>query len=112
MAQTRVGEEIESRRVRARERAATLQRDLEDIIERSEDASRDDEHDPEGATIGFERAQVAALLDAAHRELAALDEAAARMAAGTHGTCSRCGGAIPFERRLARPTATTCVGCA
>ena len=109
---TRVGEAIEARRVRARERAAALQRDLDDIIERSEDASRDDEHDPEGATIGFERAQVAALIDAAHRELKDLDTATARLQAGIHGICAWCGGEIPVERRLARPTATTCVACA
>lgn len=103
---------IAERRGRAEARAAALARDLEDIVERSAEASRDDEHDPEGATIGFERAQVVALLDAARREVTALDAAAARLAAGRHGTCERCGGAIPPERRVARPTSPYCVPCA
>jgi DnaK suppressor protein len=43
-------------RRRTIDRLASLTRDFDDIVERSSDASRDDEHDPEGATIAFERA--------------------------------------------------------
>lgn len=103
---------IAERRARAEARATALGRDLADIVERSEESSRDDEHDPEGATIGFERAQVTALLDAARDEVAALDAAARRLADGRHGTCERCGAPIPAERRIARPTSRFCVGCA
>ena len=49
-----------------RERTATqvdaLARDLDQIFEASELVSTDDEHDPEGTTIAYERAQVTALL--------------------------------------------------
>ena len=47
--------------------AATLARDLEALFAASRDSNADDEHDPEGATIGFERAQLTALLAAAPR---------------------------------------------
>ena len=43
-------------------RIAALTRDLDDIIDGAEMANGDDEHDPEGSTIGFERSQVTALL--------------------------------------------------
>lgn len=74
--------------------------------------SPDDEHDPSGSTTGFERQRVAALLDHARRRLAELDEAQARIDAGTFGVCEVCGQPIAPERLEARPTATTCISCA
>lgn len=106
-----VGERVEADRARTIARIAALERDLETLFEATAD-SPDDEHDPEGATIGFERAQVTALLAAARRHLAELDEVAARVAAGGYGTCEGCGGPIGAERLEARPTARRCVDCA
>jgi RNA polymerase-binding protein DksA len=74
--------------------------------------SPDDEHDPSGATTGFERQRVAALLDHARRRLAELDDALIRTEAGTYGLCESCGDPIAPERLEARPTATTCIACA
>lgn len=92
-------------------RLAALTRDLEALLEATADVP-DDEHDPEGATIGFERAQVVALVAAAREHLREIDAADARLQAGVHGTCERCGAAIAEERLEARPTARTCVRCA
>lgn len=72
----------------------------------------DDEHDPEGATVGFEHARTRALRDDAVARLAELDDALARVDDGSYGTCQRCGSAIPDARLHARPTARTCVSCA
>ena len=72
----------------------------------------DDEHDPEGATVGFERAQVAALIGAAEEKLGEIDDAIARLEGGSYGICETCGEPIPFERLLARPGARSCVSCA
>jgi DnaK suppressor protein len=99
-------------RRRTIDRLGSLTRDFDDIVERSSDASRDDEHDPEGATIAFERAQVSALLAAARAQLTELDLAEERVREGGHDVCEVCGGPIPGERRLARPTTRTCVRCA
>jgi DnaK suppressor protein len=99
-------------RERTLARITALTRDFEDIVERSSDASRDDEHDPEGATIAFERAQVSALLAAARAKLLDLEAAEQRLRHGGHTTCEGCGGPIPEERRLARPSTRTCVSCA
>jgi RNA polymerase-binding transcription factor DksA len=89
-----------------------LTRSLDDIIDAATAVATDDEHDPEGQTIAFERAQLASLLHQARSRLSDIDIAAQRLADGTYGRCERCGQAIPPERLDARPTATTCVACA
>lgn len=86
--------------------------DLAGIMAASEGANADDEHDPEGATIAFERAQTAALLARTEHRIAELDRALERVAAGTYGTCVVCGRPVGADRLEARPDATTCIGCA
>jgi DnaK suppressor protein len=92
--------------------AASLARQRDGIVEASEFTSNDDEHDPEGVTIAFERAQVQALLRQAQDDLVALDRAAERVRAGTYGTCERCGGPIAEERLAALPATRICIACA
>ena len=89
-----------------------LTREFDAVVAASRASNADDEHDPEGATIAFERQQVAALLEAARRRLADVEAALARRAAGRYGVCEGCGGSIPAERLAARPSARTCVACA
>lgn len=89
-----------------------LSRRLDGIIESSAYTTNDDEHDPEGVTVAFERAQVAGLLEQARAELRALDAADERLASGTYGTCERCGRPIAPERLAALPATTTCITCA
>ncbi len=75
-------------------------------------ANTDDEHDPEGATIAFERAQAQALRAVAQAHLAQIDAALARLADGSYGTCVVCGRPIGAARLEARPAAATCLTCA
>ena len=100
----------------ARERTARRISDLIDafdaIVASSEAANPDDEHDPEGATVGFERAQVWALLESARAQLAELAAASDRIQGGRYGACKVCGGPIAAERLAAQPAARACVGCA
>ena len=67
------------------ERLAALEREFAGIAESS--PSADDEHDPEGATIAFEREHVAALARQARQHLAEIDSATCRLADGSYGTC-------------------------
>ena len=90
----------------------TLTRDFDAVVAASESSNADDEHDPEGATIAFERQQVVALLDQARRRLADVEAALARREAGGYGVCERCGRPIGAERLAARPAARTCIDCA
>src|SRR2546423_13280735 len=98
-------------RARARERVAALEREFAALAEAASAAGTDDEHDPEGATLAFERQHTAALLDAAREQVTALDDALRRLAEGRYGACDRCGQPIVAERLAARPAAATCVRC-
>ena len=82
------------------------------VVDAARGSNNDDEHDPEGSTIAFEREQLAALLDQARRHLADLDIAEARLAANTYFVCESCGTTIDADRLAARPTARTCITCA
>jgi DnaK suppressor protein len=99
-------------RARALQRAAALEREFAGIAEAAGAGGTDDEHDPEGATLAFERQHAAALLAQARDQLAAIDAALARLKAGRYGVCDRCGQPIGDARLAARPAAATCVRCA
>ena len=107
-----VNQVVERQREAVLRRIVELERSFDDIAASVDTANTDDEHDPEGATLAFERAQVVSLLDEARRQLDALDDAAARIDAGTYGVCERCGSAIPSERLAAVPATHRCVDCA
>lgn len=91
---------------------AALAADFDSIVESCEADAYDDEHDPEGHTIAFERQQVVGLLLDARTHLADLDGALARLGEGSYGTCEGCGLPIPAARLAARPASRTCVTCA
>ena len=82
------------------------------MVAASRDTNADDEHDPEGATIAFERSQLGALVRQARLHLDEVDAALARLDAGTYGTCEACGDPIGEGRLEARPAARTCIRCA
>ncbi|MFI0408106.1 TraR/DksA family transcriptional regulator [Actinomadura sp. 3N508] len=94
------------------ELVAALSADWDGVVNASVQANVDDEHDPEGATIAFERARIEASLTRARARLADIDDALRRLGDGTYGVCERCGDAIAAERLEARPFARTCFGCA
>ena len=93
-------------------RLASMTGRFQEIVDASVGSNADDEHDPEGTTIAFERSQVDALARRAVQDLEDVDAALARVAEGRYGTCEVCGQPIPVERLRVRPTARTCVGCA
>jgi RNA polymerase-binding transcription factor DksA len=99
-------------RARAVARVAELTQGFDAVVESSRLANLDDEHDPEGSTVGFERAQIQALLDAARIRLAELDAARERLERGGYGICVGCGAPIARARLEAEPAARTCVACA
>jgi RNA polymerase-binding transcription factor len=105
-------EELLRLRASATAEAATLAEDLAALFTASRDSNADDEHDPEGATIGFERAQLTALLTAARDRIAEVDDALRRLDDATYGICERCGQPIATERLAARPFARFCMACA
>ncbi|MEZ0494255.1 TraR/DksA family transcriptional regulator [Kineococcus sp. TBRC 1896] len=103
---------LEVERTEALDRAAALERELASALEAAAEGTADDEHDPEGSTTAFERAQVAAVLEQVRERLSALDLALDRLGEPGFGLCERCGRPIAPGRLAARPWTTTCVGCA
>ena len=107
-----------ARAVLGAERDTTLARigamtsEFEEMVAAVVGSNDDDEHDPEGSTLAFERAQVSALLLDARAYLGDLDRALARLDAGDYWDCAGCGAPIAPERLLARPATVTCISCA
>jgi DnaK suppressor protein len=90
-------------RARTADLISSLSGNIASMVEASQLTTADDEHDPEGSTIAFERSQASTLLASARNHLADVDAALARIAAGSHGYCERCGQAVADDRLLARP---------
>jgi len=103
---------LQAERARTLARIGAMSAEFDEIVAGSADSNADDEHDPEGSTIAFERAQKSALLEDARAYLDELDSAAARLDDGSYWTCTRCGGAIAAARLTARPATRTCISCA
>ena len=101
--------ELASDRANEVERIAGLRKEFAEVIEASAANIADDEHDPEGSTIAYERTQIGALIEQAERHLDEIDAAIRRISDGVYGRCEVCGESISEARLLARPTARTCI---
>src|SRR3954463_85921 len=93
-------------------RIETMRADLSAYKESAAGSQLDDEHDPEGPTIAFERAQMESVLSQAIAHLAEIDAAAERVSAGTYGICERCEKPISEARLSVLPSTRYCVECA
>ncbi len=92
-----------------RRHVSHLEADIAALIAASRDSNADDEHDPEGQTIAYERAQLSALTRQARDHVQEVDAAIERVLAGTYGVCEVCGRSIDPARLEVRTTARTCV---
>jgi RNA polymerase-binding transcription factor DksA len=97
---------------RTQEQAASLARQFDDVVAAAEMSNTDDEHDPEGTIIAFERSQVSALHSQALDDVAALHRTLVDLDEASFGACDECGGHIGFERLVALPATRRCVNCA
>ncbi|WP_244417439.1 TraR/DksA family transcriptional regulator [Streptomyces hygroscopicus] len=109
---TAAAERIAEDRASTERLIGSLTRLWDGVVEAASLTANDVEHDPEGATVAFERAHLRDMVKQAHADLDDLDRAAQRIAGGTYGSCERCGGPISSGRLTARPTARTCIDCA
>jgi len=74
-------------------------------------SSAGDQHLADHASDVLAREVDETLEDNAEDIVGEIDEALGRIAAGTYGTCARCGARIPEERLEAIPYATLCLDC-
>lgn len=103
---------LEAERAVVRRRLAALADDHDGFVAASRDTNADDEHDPEGATIAFERSQLSSMSRQLLQRIAEVDVALTRVDAGTYGVCTACGQPIAPGRLRARPAAALCIDCA
>jgi RNA polymerase-binding protein DksA len=103
---------LEAEKVQTLQRRADLTSNFDAVVSASRDDNADDEHDPEGATIAFERSQIDALIRHTDQHLREIDAALLRLDEGTYGFCEVCGAPIGDERLDARPVTTLCIRCA
>jgi RNA polymerase-binding protein DksA len=99
-----------------RERRRTLRQQVQDALQRSHEECDVSLHD--NVTDTKDEASLGQLIDTyranvsrGRDELAGIDVALARMAAGTYGNCKNCGRAIDFERLRSQPAAIRCIPC-
>ena len=91
---------------------ARLIDDLDSFTDARKDGATDDEHDPEGPTLAFERSQSTAILEQTRQHFAQIESAMLRLDDGSFGVCATYGKEIPFARLEVRPYSTQCVACA
>ncbi len=112
MDESAIRDTLRAERAAALVRIGAITSEFDGIVANSLDANADDEHDPEGSTIAYERAQVAALIAGARANLDDLDDALDRLSAGRYSVCEGCGTQISPERLAALPACRTCFECA
>lgn len=91
---------------------ASMRARLTAVVDAAVDEHADDEHDPEGSTLAFERGQLVSQIERSSRRLTEIDAAVARLDDGTYGRCLRCGGEISEVRLEAIPATELCITCA
>ncbi len=85
--------------------ARTLLLNRKEALSRSHDLGGGSAFDGEGMSAE------AMVVDRIARELAEVDAALGRIASGSYGTCSACGGPLGLQRLRAIPEARFCLGC-
>jgi len=101
---------LERRRQSSAQLAASLRTDAAYALEDLDLSDLLDSDTPDGGSIDADRALALARLAA--DTVSAADDALARLAAGTYGTCETCGDRIPLARLRALPETPACVTCA
>jgi DnaK suppressor protein len=103
----RLGAQLSQQRVDLRREIEEYRADpdSDDVSFESDAGFSDRSHSTE------ERARVIAVVRALRSNLHDVDRALAKIAAGTYGTCERCGDPIAEERLDAIPWAILCIDC-
>jgi DnaK suppressor protein len=90
----------------------TVTDEMSAFVDARRDTATDDEHDPEGPTLAFERSQSSAVLAQSRQHLKEIDAALQRIDEGRYGLCTKCGNGIALGRLQVRPQAALCISCA
>jgi len=99
---------LQHRRTAIERSLDALRREAADAFSRRDLSDMFDQEDP---TTDSDGAAVLVLVELAEQRLREVQQALARVDAGTYGYCAVCGRGIPLERLRALPTAESCVAC-
>jgi DnaK suppressor protein len=103
---------LQKERTRLLQQADALKAEADQLAEEMEPGDvQFDEESGEGGTMNVERERDLALSAQARAEVEDIDEALAKIDAGTYGVCERCGQPIAKARLKAIPQAALCVPC-
>jgi DnaK suppressor protein len=103
---------LEAERTVYQEQAADLKAEADSLAQEREPGDvQFDEESGEGGTVTVDRERDLALSAQALVAVEEIDDALARIAAGTYGACERCHQPIPKPRLRALPYARLCVAC-
>ena len=107
--------EFRERLVQERARVANaisyLHEDNSRSLEDEAEEETFDQHPADAASITLGREIDTTLEENSEQVLRAIDDALARIEAGTYGTCGRCGSPISEARLEAMPYANKCIDC-
>lgn len=110
--ETRIRKRLEKDFADELELITQLTAEMASFLETRRDMPTDDEHDPEGPTLAFERSQANAILQQVRQRSVDTAQALERLKNGTYGVCRSCGDHIPLGRLEARPSTPFCIHCA
>jgi len=105
-------EVLATERLRTLALCQALHNDFDSIVEASTPSNADDEHDPEGATVAFERAQVVALLAQSRSDWTTSTGLSSGASGAATGSARAVARPIPAEPLAARPATRICLRCA
>jgi RNA polymerase-binding transcription factor DksA len=90
----------------------SIQDEMGAFVDARRDTPTDDEHDPEGPTLAFERSQASVALAQSELHVREIDLAIERIEDGSYGLCTNCHSPIKLSRLQVRPRAAHCIQCA
>ncbi|MHC5796571.1 TraR/DksA family transcriptional regulator [Lacisediminihabitans sp. FW035] len=108
----RLGAEVRAERADLERDIDRTRSELAGVRDARADSSADDEHDPEGSTLSSDWSRIEGIRSGLVARLGENENALARLASGTYGTCTRCSRTIGVARLEARPSAALCIDCA
>lgn len=107
--------DAKERLIQMRERLAAQMRADAAVLTRDVDARGEDttpsQHPADVASDLYAREELVVDELTLESQLGEIDDALARLAAGSYGRCVDCGAQIPDARLEARPQAARCLGC-
>ena len=101
-----------ARRAQLTQEQERLQSQVAELRSGDADSLTFDDGFADSSQVTAERGEIEALVNRLTESLREIEDALAKIDAGTYGTCESCGGTIGDSRLEAMPSARLCIRCA